>query len=187
MTPLWPTFLGTLRGTVLELGPGAGDNLRHYAPGIRWLGVEPSNPARAKTRAMATQLGMRALVLPGRAEALELADASVDAVVCSFVLCSVTDQDAALAEAHRVLRPGGRFVFAEHVAAPAGTWTRRRQDASAAVRGLAGIACRPNRETGPAITRAGFTILDRHSFDRIRTPHIAGAAERVDVTKGITL
>jgi SAM-dependent methyltransferase len=187
MTPLWPALLGTLRGTVLELGPGAGGNLRYYAPGIHWLGIEPSNRARRKTRAMATQLGMRAQVLPGRAEQLELADASVDAVVCSFVLCSVADQDAALAEIHRVLLPGGRFVFAEHVAAPAGTWTRRGQNAMAALHGLGRISCRPNRETGPAIGKAGFTVLDLHSFDRAGTPHIAGAAQRVDVTKGIML
>jgi SAM-dependent methyltransferase len=184
MTPLFPALLATLRGTVLELGPGAGVNLRYYAQGIRWLGIEPSGWARRRARAAATRLGMRAQVRPGRAEALELADESMDAVVCSFVLCSVADQDAALAEVHRVLRPGGRFVFAEHVAAPAGTWRRRGQNVSAALRGLAGISCRPNRETGPAMTRAGFVVLDLHRFDRTGTPHIAGAAERAVSTKG---
>jgi SAM-dependent methyltransferase len=120
---------------------------------------------------------MRAQVLPGRAE--DLADASVDAVVCSFVLCSVADQEATLARIHRVLRPGGRFVFAEHVAAAVGTWVRRGQNV------LAGLStqCRPNRETGPAITRAGFDIVDLHRFDLagplgVRVPHLAGAAER---------
>jgi SAM-dependent methyltransferase len=160
------------------LGPGAGGNLRHYRPDVRWLGVEPSDTARDLTRAAAADLGRRALVLPGRAEQLELDDASVDAVVCSFVLCSVDDPGLALAEVRRVLRPGGRFVFAEHVAAPRGTWVRRGQNLSAALPG----GCRPNRETGDAITTAGFTIVDLHRFDLsgpfgLGIPHLVGAAE----------
>ena len=186
-TSLWPAFVGALRGTVLELGPGEGGNLRYYSRDVRWLGVEPSAAARDLTRAAAAQLGMRAQVLPGRAERLELADASVDAVVCSFVLCSVTDQAAALAQVHRVLRPGGRFVFAEHVAAPAGTWVRRGQNLLAAL----SRRCRPNRETGSAIALAGFDIVDLHRFDvagplGARVPHLAGAAERRDDTAGDT-
>jgi hypothetical protein len=77
------------------------------------------------------------------------------------------------------LRPGGRFVFAEHVGAPVGTWVRRGQNLLAAV----SRQCQPNRETGPAITRAGFDIVDLHRFDLagpfgVRVPHITGAAER---------
>jgi ubiquinone/menaquinone biosynthesis C-methylase UbiE len=122
---------------------------------------------------------MRAQVLPGRAEELELGDATVDAVVCSFVLCSVRDQAAVLAQVRRVLRPGGRFVFAEHVAAPAGTWVRRGQHVLAA---LPVVRCRPDRETAEAVTRAGFTIVDLHRFTLpgpfgAGIPHLAGAAE----------
>jgi SAM-dependent methyltransferase len=176
-TCLWPALVGALRGTVLELGPGAGGNLPYYSRDVRWLGIEPDDTARDQTRAAAAALDMRAQVLPGQVE--DLADASVDAVVCSFVLCSVADQEATLAQVRRVLRPGGRFVFAEHVGAPVGTWVRRGQDLLAAV----SRRCRPNRETGPAITRAGFDIVDLHRFDLagpfgVRVPHIAGAAER---------
>ncbi len=185
-TSLWPALVGALRGTVLELGPGAGGNLRHYHQDVRWLGIEPNAAARRQTRHAATALGRRALVLPGRAEDLELADASVDAVVCSFVLCSVTDPSAALAQVHRVLRPGGRFVFAEHVAAPAGTVVRRGQRLVAAVTGLFD-GCRPDRETGTAITSAGFQIVDLHRYLMpgpfgAGIPHLAGAAERLEGT-----
>lgn len=178
-TALWPALLGALRGTVLELGPGAGGNLHHYAPGVRWVGVEPSAAAREQTRAEATRLGMHVEVRPGRAEALDLADSSVDAVVCSFVLCSVADQAAALAQVRRVLRPDGRFVFAEHVAAVRGTWTRRAQNVCAA---FSWQACRPNRDSGRAIQRAGFTVVDLHRFTMpgpfgLGIPHLAGAAE----------
>lgn len=182
-TSLWPALVGAVRGTVLELGPGDGANLRHYHPDVRLVAVEPSAAARARTSAAAGRFGLRARVLDGRAESLALPDGSVDAVVCSFVLCSVADQAAALAEVHRVLRPGGRFLFAEHVAAPAGTWVRRGQNLVAGLTGLVGSRCRPNRETGPAITRAGFDVVDLHRFDLpgplgAGIPHLAGAAER---------
>jgi ubiquinone/menaquinone biosynthesis C-methylase UbiE len=182
-TSLWPALVGAVRGTVLELGPGDGANLRHYHPDVRLLVVEPSAGARARTSAAAARLGLSARVLDGRAEELALPGGSVDAVVCSFVLCSVADQAAALAEVHRVLRPGGRFLFAEHVAAPSGTWVRRGQDLVAALTRLVGTRCRPNRETGPAITRAGFDVVDLHRFDLpgplgTGIPHVAGAAER---------
>ncbi|MFC4858214.1 class I SAM-dependent methyltransferase [Actinophytocola glycyrrhizae] len=182
-TSLWPALVGALRGTVLELGPGDGVNLRHYQPDVRLVAVEPDAAARRRTGAAATRLGLSARVLDGRAEELALPDGSVDAVVCSFVLCSVTDQAATLAEVHRVLRPGGRFLFAEHAAAPRGTWTRRGQDLVAGLTGLFGVRCRPNRETGPAITRAGFDVVDLHRFDLpgplgAGIPHLAGAAWR---------
>lgn len=178
-TSLWPALLGALRGTIVELGPGAGGNLRHYTPTIRLIGIEPDAAARERTRTEADRLGIGARVLPGRAEGLGLDDASVDAVVCSFVLCSVADQPAALAQVRRVLRPGGRFVFAEHVAAREGTWVRLAQNVVAAL-----ARCRPNRETADAVRAAGFTIVDLHQFTvpgplGARIPHIAGAAELI--------
>jgi ubiquinone/menaquinone biosynthesis C-methylase UbiE len=182
-TSLWPALVGAVRGTVLELGPGDGANLRHYHPDVRLVAVEPDSTARHRTTAAAERLGLSALVRDGRAEELALPDGSVDAVVCSFVLCTVTEQAAALAEVHRVLRPGGRFLFAEHVAAPEGTWVRRGQNLVAALTAPFGARCRPNRETGRAIARAGFDVVDLHRFDLpgplgAGIPHLAGAAQR---------
>lgn len=183
-TSLWPALVGALRGDVLELGPGDGGNLRLYQPDVRLTAVEPRAAARDRTAAAAGRLGLTAHVRDGHAEDLALPDGSVDAVVCSFVLCSVTDPSAVLAEVHRVLRPGGRFLFAEHVAAPRGTWVRRGQNLLAGLTSLVpGHGCRPNRETGPAIDRAGFDVVDLHRFDLpgplgAGIPHIAGAAQR---------
>lgn len=185
-TSLWPALVGALRGDVLELGPGDGGNLRLYQPDVRLVAVEPRADARDRTAAAADRLGLTAQVRDERAEELTLSDGSVDAVVCSFVLCTVTDPAAVLAEVHRVLRPGGRFLFAEHVAAPRGTWVRRGQNLLAGLTGLVPwhtAGCRPNRETGPAIERAGFTVVDLHRFDLpgplgAGIPHIAGAGER---------
>ncbi|MGH3880460.1 MAG: class I SAM-dependent methyltransferase, partial [Actinophytocola sp.] len=122
-------------------------------------------------------------LLPGRAEHLDLPDASVDAAVATFVLCSVADQRAVLAELLRVLRPGGRFVFAEHVAAPAGTWLRRAQHAAALAGRALGSRCAPDRDTLPALERSGLDVVELHSYTRpgpfgTRIPHIAGAAQR---------
>lgn len=171
-------LLGSLHGTVLELGPGSGTSLRHYPPDVRWIGVEPDAGHRDRVRREADRLGRGARVLPGRAERLDVPDASVDAVVATFVLCSVADQTAALAELARVLRPGGRYVFAEHVAAPRGSWLRRAQRVCAAFG-----PCRPDRDTLPAVERAGLEVVELHSYTRpgpfgTAVPHIAGAALR---------
>lgn len=174
-----PTLLSSLCGTVLEIGPGAGGNLRHYPDAVRWIGVEPDVASRSRVLAEAGRLGRGATVLAGVAERLDLPDRSVDAVVGTYVLCSVDDQAAALAELRRVLRPGGRYVFAEHVAAPPGTWLRRGQRVTGVVGELFGVRCRPDRDTLAAMERAGFDVVELYRTSRpgpfgTGTPHIAG-------------
>ncbi|GAB3463599.1 class I SAM-dependent methyltransferase [Actinophytocola sediminis] len=176
-----PALLASLRGTVLEIGPGAGANLAHYPAAVRWIGVEPDLASRSRALAAASRLGRQASVLPGVAERLAFPDHSVDAVVGTYVLCSVDDQAAALAELYRVLRPGGRYVFAEHVAAPPGTWLRRGQRAAGLLGRLVGARCRPDRDTLAAIERAGFDVVEPHHTVRpgpfgTSVPNIAGIA-----------
>ena len=174
-------LLGPLSGTVLEIGPGTGTNLAYFAPGIRWLGIEPNPYMERYLRREAERLGRAIDVRGGTAERLDLMDASVDAVVSTLVLCSVADQARALAEVRRVLKPGGRFVFVEHVAAPRGSWLRRAQRAVRPVWRLLGDGCFPDRETWHAIGRAGFAEvrLDRfHLPVPIMAPHIGGWAVR---------
>lgn len=147
--------LSDLRGTVLEIGPGAGVNLPFFPPEVRWIGVEPDRAGREATTRVADRLGRSAELIDGRAEDLDLLSGSVDAVVGTYVLCSVEDQRGAVAEVRRVLRPGGLYLFAEHVAAPPGSWTRRAQHLMAMTRLRAG-RCRPNRDTEAVIRSAGF-------------------------------
>ena len=124
---------------------------------------------------------MTVRVLAGSAERLDFPDESVDAVVGTLVLCSVNDQDRTLAEALRVLKPGGRYIFIEHIAAPRGTGTRRIQGAFTPIlRRLPG-GCSMNRETQHAIERAGFGAVTDERFEiptglGFTVPHIAGTA-----------
>ncbi len=172
-------LLEPLDGTVLEIGPGTGANLAYYRGTVRLLGIEPNPHMHPYLRRQAERLGREIEIREGGAERLDLADASVDAVVSTLVLCSVRDQEAALAEVVRVLRPGGRFVFVEHVAAPRGTWRRRVQRAVRPVWGLLGDGCRPDRETWRTIEVAGFAQVVCDHFRLpvpVVSPHIAGWA-----------
>jgi SAM-dependent methyltransferase len=114
------TSLVDLRGTVLEIGPGAGVNLKHYDPSVQWIGIEPNPYLRGYLEKEAERCGLQVDLRTGNAEQLDVADQSMDAVLCTLVLCSVRDVRRVLKEIHRVLKPGARFVFIEHVAAPRG-------------------------------------------------------------------
>src|SRR5690242_1017533 len=108
-----------LSGTVLEIGPGAGANLRYLRDGtVRWIGVEPNPFMERYLREEAARLGMAVELRLGTADHLPVDDGSVDAVISTLVLCCVPDQQQALQEILRALRPGGRLLFIEHVAAP---------------------------------------------------------------------
>lgn len=178
---LKPKLLGALGGEVVEIGPGSGINLSYYRDNVRWTGIEPNTFLHQQIRQRASEVGIPTRLLAGRAERLDLPDASVDAVVGTLVLCSVGDPARALSEILRVLTPGGHYVFIEHVAGPPGTRTRRIQEAFTPIlRRLPG-GCRPNRETRRAIERAGFADLADGSFELptsfgIALPHIAGSA-----------
>lgn len=172
-------LLGDLRGTVLEIGPGTGVNLAYLPVGTRWVGIEPNAYLRRRLLAEAGRHGVDAEVRAGAAERLPAADGSVDAVVSTLVLCSVADQAAALAEVRRVLRPDGRLVFVEHVAAPPGTWLRRAQELATPLWSALADGCHPARDTVAAIERAGFARVEHEHFTvpaALSSPHVAGVA-----------
>lgn len=112
---------GGLPRTVVEIGAGAGANLRYLDPGTRVIAVEPNRHMHPHLRDAARRWGVELDLRPAFAERLPLADASVEAVISSLVLCCVRDPAAVLAEIRRVLAPGGRLWCVEHVRAPEGT------------------------------------------------------------------
>jgi ubiquinone/menaquinone biosynthesis C-methylase UbiE len=167
-------------GTVLEVGPGAGANLRYFAgKEIRWVGVEPNPYMNRHLAEEARRVGLRIDVLCGAAEDLPVKAASVDYAISTLVLCSVTDQRRALSELVRVLKPGGKLVFIEHVAAPPGTLLRRIQSFVKPLWRRMGDGCSPDRETRASIERSGLAIGHIIEFAAplpIVRPHIAGYA-----------
>jgi ubiquinone/menaquinone biosynthesis C-methylase UbiE len=105
-------------GDVLEIAAGTALNLPHYPAGTRVTGVELS-PAMAELgRERAAELARAIDMQVGDAEHLDFADESFDTVVCTFGLCTIPDDRAAVSEAMRVLRPGGKILLAEHVRSP---------------------------------------------------------------------
>ena len=105
-------------GEVLEIAAGTARNLPFYPQGVRLTGVELSPEMAALGRKRADELGRQIEIKIGDAEDLDFPDASFDTVVCTYGLCTIPDDRAAIREAKRVLRPGGRLLLAEHVRSP---------------------------------------------------------------------
>lgn len=161
-------FAGLAPGTVLELGAGTGANIGLLAPGTRLLAVEPSLAMHDRLRRRCEAAGIELEILATGAETIPLPDASVDEVICSLVLCTVDDPAQVLSEVRRVLRPGGRFRFVEHVAAPRRGVRRSIQRTIRRPWGWLFEGCRPDRRTPEVIEQAGFTELrlERRRFSR---------------------
>lgn len=169
--------------TVLEIGPGTGANLRYYRPGTRLIAVEP-NPHMHGSLVRAAKRGRIELELRAEgAESIGVPDGSVDAVVSTLVLCTVVDPAAAVREMVRVLRPGGRLYFVEHVRAAEHTGCHALQRAVAAPWGWFFEGCDVRRDTERVLAEGGFAdlVVDRY---RLRSafvpinPQIAGVATR---------
>lgn len=154
-----------LSGTVVEVGAGSGVTFEHYPPEVtRVVAVEPDPHLREHARRRAGRLvhavgdGPSIEVVDSVAEALPVGDADADAVVFGLVLCTVPDVPAALAEARRVLAPGGQLRLLEHVRADG--LPGRVADRIAPVWRRLGGGCRPNQDTGALIAEAGFDVSD---------------------------
>lgn len=145
--------------TIVEIGPGVGANFRYYRPGTRVIAIEPSLEMHERLVRNAREAGIALDLRGDLAEDTGLADDSVPAVVSNLVLCTVTNPEAAIAEAHRILEPGGRFLVVEHV-----------RGRGPALRGLQKLVARPwrwlfegcelGRDTAESIRRAGFSTVE---------------------------
>lgn len=178
-------LLHDLAGDVLEVGAGTGANLALYPPGLHRLVVsEPDRHMRRRLAArMAERGGAPMEIVDWVVDRLPVPDESFDAVVATLVLCSVPDLGRAIAEIHRVLKPGGRFVFLEHVAAEQRPrrlrWQRRVEPVWKRIAGN----CHLTRRTADAIAAGGFRIekLTRESMRKawpLVRPTIRGVAAK---------
>ena len=162
-----------LTGTVIDIGSGSGANFGHYPASVtRVLAVEPEPRLRRLAAAAARAAPVPVDVTDGLASALPAPDASFDAAVVTFVLCSVPDQETALAGIRRVLRPGGTLCFLEHVRGDCAGIARTQDILDAVVWPRLAGGCHLGRDAVAAIERAGFVIdrLDRFLFPAIPSP-----------------
>jgi ubiquinone/menaquinone biosynthesis C-methylase UbiE len=105
-------------GETLEIGIGRGRTLGTYPPGVRLTGIELSGVAVATADRLARELGLDVTIRQGDAADLPYPDDHFDTVVFCYALCTIPDDRTAVAEAVRVLRPGGRLLMIEHVRSP---------------------------------------------------------------------
>ena len=169
--------LASARGRLLIVGLGPGHDLEHLPAAVTSvIAIEPSasmRTAAAPRVAAARARGLEVEVVDALAEDLPLADASVDSVLLTYVLCTIDDVPAALAEVRRVLAPGGVVGVFEHVRAPEGTWLRTSQRLVArAWPHLAG-GCRADRDTRGALAAAGFDVTGLREFTLVNLPPVA--------------
>jgi ubiquinone/menaquinone biosynthesis C-methylase UbiE len=166
---------GDLSGEVLEIGFGTGHNLP-FLPGAvtRLFAVEPSSRSvgLARDRITAAPFAVDVVGLDG--QGLPLDDDSVDAVLCTWSLCTIPDATAAVSEVRRVLRPGGSFHFVEHGRAP-DEKVRRRQDRFNGLQQRLFGGCNLNRDIAGLVEKAGLPITKLDCYYNAGEPKMFGS------------
>jgi ubiquinone/menaquinone biosynthesis C-methylase UbiE len=168
-------------GATIEIGAGTGLNLSHYPPAVtRLVLIEPDPYMSRRLRRRVSRLGRDAEILDATCDQLPFPDASFDTAVVTFTLCSVPDEQAALSEITRVLVPGGRLLFFEHVRS-ADPRIAAKQDKIPFPYPL--IGCHPNRDTLREIEASPLAVESVRSGElpkapAIERPMIVGTARR---------
>ena len=172
-------------GRVLEIGIGTGANLPYYTPAAtEVVGLEPSRAMIADAEKLAGGLtgATRFRFVVGGAEALPFPDQSFDTVIACLVFCTIPDTGASAREAFRVLKPGGQFLFFEHVAHPSAGVRRWQDRLNPAWKKLA-CGCNLNRDTAATFRAAGFRFAEMDAFEHPKVPALAGAMIRGRATR----
>jgi ubiquinone/menaquinone biosynthesis C-methylase UbiE len=189
LSDLRAELLDSASGRTLEIGSGTGLNLAHYPGAVTELVLTEPDPHMAKRLHGRLKEELSSVdsvdVVETSAERLPFEDASFDTVVCALVLCTVPEPRRALAEISRVLKPGGRFIYIEHVRDEDGSRRARWQDRlERPWRWIAG-GCHPNRDTGRLVA-AAFDVPEPvpiefpgdDPFTGLVKPLIRGVAQR---------
>ena len=170
MRAMRTALLSQARGRTLEIGGGTGLNLAHYPDALDELILSEPEPAmRERLQRKLDRSGRSAQLLDVGAERLPLADSSIDTVVCTLVLCTVDDPQAALAEIARVLKSDGQLLLIEHVRSHSQRLARWQDRFERPWRAFA-VGCRCNRDTAARVAAAGFQLELREASWRLMPP-----------------
>ncbi len=176
-------LLQQAEGRVLELGIGSGCSLRYYTASVTELvGLEPSEALLTQCRKRLEQVpeAPPTKLLEGDAESLPWQDDCFDAVVAFLVFCTIADPARAAREMRRVLRPGGRLIFFEHVRAPEAKLARWQENLNPIWSRMA-CGCQLNRDTRQCFEQAGFDMsaVQVHRHPDIPLPLVKPVIEGV--------
>jgi ubiquinone/menaquinone biosynthesis C-methylase UbiE len=156
-------------GDVLEIGGGTGANLGYYGAGVESLTItEPEPPMLKRLERKAREQNSHATILRAPAEDLPFEDASFDTVVSTLVLCGVDDQPRVVRELRRVLRPGGRLIFIEHVRSDDPRVAKMQNRMNPLNRFM--VCCDCNRPTLETIRSAGFDVTALEQTELPKAP-----------------
>jgi ubiquinone/menaquinone biosynthesis C-methylase UbiE len=167
------SLLAHVRGEVLEIGFGTGLNLAYYPPEIREITAIDANPGvvpLAEKRLKSSSVRVEYRVLNG--ESLPIADNTFDTVVSTWTLCSIARVENAIAEIHRVLKPGGKFVFIEHGRSPdpqINLWQNRLTP----LQKIVGDGCHLNRQIQQLVATK-FPEVEVEEFYDKKLPKLMG-------------
>jgi ubiquinone/menaquinone biosynthesis C-methylase UbiE len=175
MNPLRERVCAGLTGEVIEIGFGSGLNMPFYPPAVKRIAaVEPADLGwrLAARRLAASPIVVERSGLDG--QSLPYGDATFDAALSTFTLCTIPDAVAALQELARVLKPGGTLHFLEHGLAPDEKVQRFQRRIEPIHRPMFG-GCRITRPIADMVTGAGFTITGIETFYEKSAPKYGGA------------
>ena len=163
-------LLAGAHGQVLEIGGGTGANLPFYPDHVQRLTVtEPEAPMAKRLARHLEERELPAELVQAPAEELPFEDGSFDVAVSTLVLCTVRDPERSLSELHRVLRPGGKLLFIEHVRSEEPR-KARFQDRMLPINKRIGHGCNCNRRTLESIRGAGFEVNDLQRDELAKAP-----------------
>lgn len=153
--------IANARGRTLEMGAGTGLNLRHYPESVTSIVLtepEPAMLAKLRSRVAAEPREQFIEIAQADAGSLPFPDDSFDTLICTLVLCTVPDPEQTIAEAHRVLKPGGELLFIEHVLGE-GPIARRQKLIAAPWQAIA-CGCRCDRPTHDTLAASELEVVE---------------------------
>lgn len=162
--------LAAASGAVLEVGLGTGLNLPHYPASVRAVtAVGPEDAIAPRAQRRAAEAGVAVEHVSGDARRLPFDAGRFDTVVATFVLCTIPEPDRAVRELARVLRPGGKLLFLEHVVDSGGARRIAQRLLNAPLKPVL-CGCEVTRDSERTIREGGFAITEIERFEMGASP-----------------